>query len=96
MADDLETLTDLVSSEGWRLFGEHAQREWGPSGLRFQQAVKAASESQTAVVDLQKVIHTQEAIWVLLTWPSAQVSALRDRQQAALAGPTMSRRGPGL
>src|SRR5688500_11546080 len=97
MADnELETLTDLVHSDGWRIFGEPAQREWRPSGLRFQQAVKAAAESQSAVVELQKVIHTQEAIWALLNMPKQRLEQLTHQKQLAQAGPSISRRGPGL
>lgn len=98
MADDkdLEALTDLIGSHGFELFGAHVAREWGPSGMRFQQAVKDASQSQDAVLDLQKVIHTQEAIWALMSWPKERIEQLRAQRQPVHPMAALSRRGPGL
>lgn len=100
VADDkeLESLTDFVNSEGFRVFGERVTREWGPSGLRFQQAVReAAAGKEGAVANLQMVLKVQEEIIGLMTWPNDRVEALRNQTKARMgAALSMSRRGPGL
>lgn len=95
--NELEQLTDFLHSEGWRLFGEHCQREWGPSGLRFQSSVRdAAAQKEGGAQQLQLVLRVQEELIALLSYPKARVEQLKNQQQAALVGPSMSRRGPGL
>lgn len=98
MADnnELETLTDLLHGAGWEWFGSHVAKEWGPSGLRYQQAVRDAAQSKEAVVELQKVLYAQEQILALLTAPRARVESLKDARKRELVGPSLSRRGPGL
>lgn len=95
MADDLEVLQDGLNSPFFELFCKQAQREWGPSGLRFQQAVRAAAQSQEAVIELQKVIAQQEAVLALIQWPAEQVGMLKQRLKDAAHAST-SRRGPGM
>lgn len=97
MADnELENLSDLLNSEGWRWFSEHVTKEWGPSGLRYQQAVKAAAQDSNAVVELQKVLYAQEQVLVLMKAPRERLENLKHGHEVALRGPSMSRRGPGL
>lgn len=100
MAEDaeLETLTDFVNSDGFRLFTERAQREWGPSGLRFQHAVREAAEGKEgAVAALQIVLKVQEELVGLMSWPNQRLETLRNQRRAgATAAMSMSRRGPGL
>jgi hypothetical protein len=87
-----EALDEGLQTEFWKLFSEHVVREWGPAGLRYQQAVKAAAENVNAVVELQKILHTQEQIALLMRWPVERLRQME--QQPAMTGP--SRRGPGL
>lgn len=95
--NELETLTDFVSHDGWRMFGERAQREWGPSGLRFQQAVRdAAEKKEGAAEDLRMILRLQAELLGLIQWPVDRVSQLRNQQKAASMPVSMSRRGPGL
>lgn len=94
-APDIEALTDFLASPGWAWFSEHVTREWGPSGLRYQQAVLAASESDNARVELQKILHTQQQIFALMRYPAEQVTRIRGEKKAALLQ-SVSRRGPGL
>ena len=92
----LETLNDGLSSPFWTWFQEYVTREWGPSGLRYQQAVREASKDPNAVVELQKVLHAQEAVYALMKHPSEKLQMLRNKHRAELHLHTPSRRGPGL
>lgn len=92
----LEQLSDGLSSPFWEWFGLHVTREWGPAGLRYQQAVRTASMDANAVVELQKVLHTQEAILALMRFPAEELNRLRQQKKQEVLGPTASRRGPGL
>lgn len=94
---DLETLTDFVHSDGFSLFGAHVQREWGPSGLRFQQAVREAAEGKEGAVQaLQMVLKVQEELLALMSWPKNRVEELRGKNRPIHPMAALSRRGPGL
>lgn len=95
-APDLETLTDFLSSPGWTWFSEHVTREWGPAGMRYQQAVQNAARSPEAVVELQKVLATQEAVLHLMKAPAERLTMLRGQRRVDQRISTPSRRGPGL
>lgn len=90
-----EALEEGISTEFWKLFGEHVTYEWGPAGIRYQQAVRAAAESQTAVVELQKILYAQEQIRLLMLWAAERVSHLKQEMRHP-AEVSMSRRGHGL
>lgn len=92
---DLEALSDFVSSPAWAWFSEHVTREWGPSGLRYQQAVREAAKDANAVVELQKVLAAQDAVLQIMRHPSEQLQAMRAKAHASVAV-GMSRRGAGL
>lgn len=79
--NELEAISDLLTSPGWQWFCRYVHGEWGPSGLAYQQSVKAAAKDQNAVVELQKVLHTSEAMIALLLAPKSRLDALK---QAAL------------
>ena len=93
----LETLSDGLSSPFWAWFSDYVTREWGPAGLRYQQAVREASQSPQAVVELQKVLHAQEAIYALMRHPAEKLNSLRDQKRSEIRiQHGLSRRGPGL
>lgn len=92
MSDEREALDDGVNGEFWKLFGVHVAREWGPAGIRYQQAVHAAAQSQTAVVDLQKVLYAQEEITKLMCWPVERLKLLQADAKRSKE-PDPSRRG---
>ena len=97
MADELEAWTDFLHSEGWRLFTERCQREWGPSGLRFQQSVReAAAKKDGAAEALTLVLAVQEQLVALLAFPKERWDGLRNQRRSELAVVAPSRRGPGL
>lgn len=98
MTDDkeLESLSDLLHGQGWAWFSEHVTREWGPAGLRYQQAVRDAAQSPSAIVELQKVLHTQEQVLLLMKAPRERLDRLKQARQPAHPAALVSRRGPGL
>ena len=98
MSDDarkeLEELEAGLSSEFWKLLSRQMQREWGPGGVRYQQAVEQAAESPNAVTELQKLLHTSKEVARFLQWPHDRVSQLKAQLRPNVTSP--SRRGPGL
>lgn len=93
---ELESLVDGLNSPFWQWFTSHVTKEWGPSGLRYQQAVRDAAKDSNAVIELQKVLATQEAVLCLMKAPRERLDALQDKHKRDLAGPSQSRRGPNL
>ncbi len=93
---EFEHLSDFVSSPGWEWFTAYVTREWGPSGLRYQQAVRDAAKDANAVVELQKVLAAQDAVLALMRHPAEHLSTARQKVIAAAQTQTMSRRGAGL
>jgi hypothetical protein len=91
---DREALSDFVSSHAWAWFSAYVTREWGPSGLRYQQAVRDAAQNANAVVELQKVLAAQEAVLTIMKHPSESLAQMKAKGIPALQGE--SRRGPGL
>jgi hypothetical protein len=92
----LETLSDGLSSPFWSWFQAYVTREWGPSGLRYQQAVQNAAKDPNAVIELQKVLAAQDAVYTLMKHPAERLSALRQAHKTELRLHAPSRRGPGL
>lgn len=86
-----ETLDDGLRGEFWTLFCAHVTQEWGPAGLCYQQAVQNAAKDANAVIELQKVLHTQNAILGLMNWPAHRLSQLKSSAQPG--APSASRRG---
>ena len=93
---NLEQLADWLHSPTTEWFFRYAEREWGPSGLKYQQAVRDASQNANAVLELQKVLYTQEQLLLLMRYPVEELKRLRDGARRELIGPSASRRGPGL
>jgi hypothetical protein len=98
---ELDELKSLLTSGAWQRVIRHYEREWGPAGDAFVEAVKRAttgpvgSEAE-AVQRLKCVTYAQQEIARFITWPAERVAQMERgvRQQDAMAGP--SRRGPGL
>lgn len=65
-----------IASGFWALLSKHVTQEWGPSGLRYQQAVRDAAVHPNAIVELQKVLATQEAVLTLMRWPAERLQQL--------------------
>lgn len=92
-----EQLSDWITSPTTEWFFDYVQKEWGPAGLRYQQAVREASQSVNAVVDLQKVLYAQESLLALIRHPANVLNVKRQKAEAAARLEfASSRRGPGL
>ncbi len=103
MSDPTEQaeLESVLTSGGWLRFIDHCEKEWGPAGETYQQAVQRAisggvgSEAE-AVHRLKNVAYAQNAIRELLRWPQNRVAQIKGGVKRAEAADSASRRGPGL
>lgn len=97
MSHEREQLQDLLRSEGWRIFADVAQREWGAGGERFQLAVEQAASKADAesAAYLRMVIFAKKEVERLLAWPTERIHALKAKEDVT---DTLqpSRRGVGL
>lgn len=75
--NELEAIQDGLTSPFWQWLSTYIRYEWGPSGVTYQMAVKKAASDANAVVELQKVLHTSEAMLALLDAPLSRVNALK-------------------
>lgn len=83
--DELDVIQDGLTSPFWAWLHRYITQEWGPSGLTYQQAVRAAAASPTAVVELQKVLHTADAMLGLLNYPQSRANTLKGQAMRELA-----------
>lgn len=96
---ELDELTNGITSGFWDRFKRHIEREWGPSGETYQQAVRNAvsgplGSEVEAVQRLKVVAAVQKALVEAVQWPENRIAQLRTQQQRRTAVP--SRRGAGL
>jgi hypothetical protein len=76
---DLDVVMDGLTGQFWTWFSTHVTNEWGPAGLRYQQAVRAAATDANAVVELQKVLYAQEQILLLMRHPQEKLNVLKQK-----------------
>lgn len=96
---ELDELTNGVTSGFWLRFKAHIEREWGPAGETYQQAVRNAvagplGSEVEAVQRLKVVAAVQKAMLDALQWPEHRIAQMRTQQSRRTAAP--SRRGAGL
>lgn len=104
MTGDLTELDELQSgltSGFWARLNRFALEEWGPSGERYQQAVKQAisgglGTEVESVHRLKNITFAQAEILRLLQWPQERVAQLERLKQQHVSAQGGSRRGPGL
>lgn len=94
MSELAQQLADLVQSPGWKWFAQHAEREWGSGGQRFEATVDkfADSRAEDPVVlrQLQQIVVCRREILKLLRAPDEEIT----RQRSLAREPAgMSRRG---
>ena len=97
---ELDALQALVESEGWRLWLEWYEKEWG--GVAFAQKIAAAvgavamttSEAQQALAIIQQSTVALNAVRGLKDWPAFRIQQLKRAPQPH--DQPLSRRGPGL
>ena len=99
-ATEQDELESGLTSGFWGRLRDHFDREWGPSGERYQTAIKQAISGPSgseadAVHRLKMITFTQAEIARFLQWPSERVAQLKNVTKQAAAGPA-SRRGPHL
>lgn len=100
MADptEFEDLDALIRSAGWQRFKAHVAEQWGtPSaggGIRFQQAVRQASNNEAdanALAQLRQIVTAQREIQGLIVSFEQQAERLKPMEQRQELA--MSRRG---
>lgn len=91
---ELEELEALVASEGWRLFSEHCQADWGPAAYRraVQAALGLVPSSQRANEEANRTVLQIEAsareVEKIVGWPASRIRELRAKlEQPAPANP---------
>lgn len=93
-------LRDLVQSEGWRIFKEAVDGEWGPVGYgrEMQRALSTIPHGPDRAYELARVAEqveaTAQAVHQILAWPAEELKrrspaahkpvSVRDRAMAAL------------
>lgn len=94
---ELEALQGLIESEGWRLWLEWYEKEWGTAA--FAQKVAGAvgdgsMDPAKAVAVLQQTTVALRAVQGLKDYPAHRIAQLK--HQRAPAEVNLSRRGPGM
>lgn len=96
---ELDALQSLVESEGWRLWLEWYEKEWGD--IAFATKVAAAisgadtpTQAQHALSLLQQTTVARKAVLGLKDWPAFRIQQLKRAPQPH--DQPLSRRGPGL
>ena len=98
MANEREDLEQLLHSDGWRVFREHAAKEWGTEdggGARFLQAVRtaAAAGDADATALLRQIVAAQREIHALLAWVPERLKQLKQAETRSDVVELASRRG---
>jgi hypothetical protein len=94
---EFEALQALVESEGWKLWSEYVDREFGSVGFGRKVSLTIGDPSlapELAVQQLQQATAVLNAVQRICGWPKERMQQLRSKHQPT--GATMSRRGPGL
>ena len=92
---ELDALQALVESEGWRLWLEWYEKEWGAVAFAGKVATAIGSADPVAAVTLlQQITVAHKAVQGLKEWPAHRIAQLK--QQYIPSEVNMSRRGPWL
>ena len=94
MTIDPESLEHLLLSPGWAAFVAHVEQEWGPTGIRYQQALETAlnlTDSEAAASQALQVLAARKTVELLLKWPSEEIRRLKAKDSDPV--PAMSRGG---
>lgn len=84
-------LRELVASEGWRVFKDAADREWGPAGYgrAMQHALSSIPHGPDRPYELaqaaERVEATAKAVNEIMAWPSEELK--RRSAPTRAAGP---------
>lgn len=75
-----ENLESLTQSDGWRVFTDYVNGEWGPGGRAFTDAVTEAADNTNdanATAHLRQIITAQKLIQRLMVWPEERLKQLK-------------------
>lgn len=93
---ELEDLDQLVNSDGWHRFVEMVQKDWGPAGERYVNAVNATmkvGDEITAVQQMRQVIVAQREIMAVVNAPANRIRQLKQASAMPEVAYIGSRRG---
>lgn len=93
MNETTDILESLITSEGWRLYSAYIEREWGPTGVKYQAEMDKAlslTDNDAAASQARQIRSGQKVILGLLRWPHEEIKRLSD----AKATTTEPRRAP--
>ena len=82
-------LSDLLSSEGWRIFREAVNASWGPVGygLEMQRALSSIPAGPDRAWEIaqiaERVEATAQAVNGLIAWPAEEIKRRTTQQQPA-------------
>ena len=85
MSEQREVLDSLQQHPGWALFCAHVEREWGVSGLRFQQELDRAlnlTDNDACASQSRQIRSGQKIIMSLLRWPAEEMQRLKRVERA--------------
>lgn len=88
-AHERKALTDLLQSEGWKVFRAYVDREWGPAGYgwQMQDAIAHIPQGPDRAYELAAVAERVDAIAKavnnLAVWPQERINELTTPRKAA-------------
>jgi len=96
MSEHTQILESLLSHPGWRLYREHVDREWGPTGDRYLSHLEKAlslMDNGEAASQARQIVSARKVIEQLVNWPGEELARLsRVEKQADPVG-AAGRRG---
>jgi hypothetical protein len=94
---ELDALQAFIESEGYRLWKEHVESEWGSVGFAAKLARTLGDpdlDPKLALAQLQQATVAQRAVLSVVLWPQERIQQLKRQQVPQEVN--LSRRGPGL
>ncbi len=76
----VSALKDMLQSEGWRIYREACDHEWGPSGYgrRLQEGISTVQVGPDRPYELARIVEqvdaTAKAVNAVLKWPAEEVA----------------------
>lgn len=75
---ELEALSELVTSDGWRLFRERIDAEWGSRAVMRQiDSAIVNSKGEPVENDIREIAAAARKIQVAVQWPESRVKELK-------------------
>lgn len=86
----VEALTELLASDGWKLFQQAMAEQWGPSSQlrQIDRALEAIPPGDQEAVNqtVQQIRSSGNAINNALRWPSEQLQRLKATERKGFPG----------